>query len=119
MASRRPFTAIRRVLRARDVFGKPVESDGVTIIPVASVLGGGGAGTGERIGNAGDDVSAGAGEAPQTGAGIGYGFIARPVGAFEIRDGKVRWRPAVDVTTLTLGAMLAGLVVARWMLRDR
>jgi len=50
---------------------------------------------------------------------MGFGLIARPVGAFEIRDGKTRWRPAVDVTTLTLGAMLAGLVVARWMLKDR
>jgi uncharacterized spore protein YtfJ len=117
MVPRRPFTAIRRVLRARDVFGKPVKSDGVTIIPVASVFGGGGAGAGERLGDAGDDVSGG--EAPQTGAGIGYGFIARPVGAFEIRDGKTRWRPAVDLTSLALGAMLAGLVVARWMLTDR
>jgi len=117
MVPSRPFAAIRRVLRARDVFGKPVKSDGVTIIPVASVLGGGGAGGGEHLGDSDYGPSTG-GEGPQAG-GMGFGLIARPVGAFEIRDGKTRWRPAVDVTTLTLGAMLAGLVVARWMLKDR
>jgi uncharacterized spore protein YtfJ len=112
---RRPFAAIRRVLRARDVFGKPVESDGVTVIPVAAVFGGGGAGGGERrAGSPG-----GAGEAPQAGGGLGFGLMARPVGAFVIRDGKVRWRSAVDFTSLALGAMLTGLVVARWILRNR
>ena len=118
MVPSRPFAAIRRVLRARDVFGKPVTSDGVTIIPVASVLGGGGAGGGEQPVDSDHGPSTG-GEGSQAGAGMGFGLIARPVGAFEIRDGKTRWRPAVDVTTLTLGAMLAGLVVARWMLKDR
>jgi uncharacterized spore protein YtfJ len=115
MVPRRSFAVIRRVLRARDVFGKAVQSDGVTLIPVASVIGGGGAGGGERGGGG----SAGADAVAQTGEGLGFGLLARPVGAFEIRDGKARWRPAVDVTRLTLGAMLAGLVLARWLLRER
>lgn len=108
MAPRRPLAAIRRVLRARDVFGKPVHSDGVTVIPVASVIGGGGAGGTEP---SGDDAT------PQSAEGLGFGLFARPVGAFEIRDGKTRWRPAVDLTGLGLGALLAGLLVARWLLR--
>jgi uncharacterized spore protein YtfJ len=119
MVPRRPFAAIRRVLRARDVFGKPVQSDGVTVIPVASVFGGGGAGGGERGAAPGADRSREADAAPQAGGGLGFGLRARPVGAFVIRDGKVRWRPAVDVTSLALGATLAGLLVARWMLKDR
>jgi uncharacterized spore protein YtfJ len=115
----RPFAAIRRVLRARDVFGKPVKSDGVTVIPVASVFGGGGAGGGERGADPDADRPAGAEEVPQSGGGLGFGFWARPVGAFVIRDGKVRWRSALDGTSLVLGAMLAVLVLARWMLRNR
>jgi uncharacterized spore protein YtfJ len=102
---RTPLSLLRRALRARDVFGQPVEAGGVTVIPVASVIGGGGGGE-SSAGNPG----------PQSGA--GFGFVARPLGAFEIRDGKTRWRPVVDVTPLALAAMLAGLVVARWLLRD-
>jgi uncharacterized spore protein YtfJ len=101
-----PFRFVGRVLRARDVFGKPVEADGVTVVPVASVMGGGGGG---------ESVSPNPG--PQSG--IGVGFVARPIGAFEIRDGKTRWRPVIDVTTLGLASIAAGLIVARWLLRDR
>jgi uncharacterized spore protein YtfJ len=103
---RSPSAIIRKVLRVRDVFGKPVQSDGVTVIPVAAVIGGGGGG----------ETTAGN---PAPGGGLGFGFVARPVGAFEIRDGKTRWRPVIDVTPLALGVLLAGLVVARWLLKDR
>lgn len=110
----RPFATIRRVLRARDVFGKPIQSDGVTVIPVASVIGGGGAGGGE-----GSRADSTPDEPTSAGAGLGFGFVARPVGAFVIKDGKARWLPAFNVTALTLGIVLAGLVVARWLLRGR
>lgn len=105
-AEGKSLSLLRRVLRARDVFGKPVQSDGVTVIPVATVIGGAGGG----------EATAGN---PTPQSGLGFGFVARPVGAFEIRDGKTRWRPVIDVTPLALGALLAGLVVARWLLRDR
>jgi uncharacterized spore protein YtfJ len=100
------FRFVRRILRARDVFGKPVHGDGVTVIPVASVIGGGGGGE-STMSN------------PGSGSGAGFGFVARPIGAFEIRDGKTRWRPVIDLTPLALGALFAGLIVARWLLRDR
>ena len=103
---RTPFRIVRRLLRARDVFGKPVSRDGVTLVPVSSVIGG--AGSGE---------STGGNPGPQSG--LGYGFVARPVGAFEIRDGKARWRPVVDVTALAVMATLSGLIVARWILKNR
>jgi uncharacterized spore protein YtfJ len=105
-APRSPFRIIRRLLRARDVFGKPVSSDGVTLVPVSSVIGGAGGGE-MTAGNPG----------PQ--GGLGYGFLARPVGAFEIRDGKARWRPVVDVTALATMAVVGGLIVTRWMLKNR
>jgi uncharacterized spore protein YtfJ len=101
-----PLRVFRRLIRARDVFGKPIEADGVTLVPVASVMGGGG-GAESTAGNPGPE------------GGLGFGFMARPLGAFEIRDGKTRWRPVVDVTTLTLAALLSGLVVARWVLKNR
>jgi uncharacterized spore protein YtfJ len=117
MARRRPFAPLRRALRTRDVFGKPVKSGGVTVVPVASVLGGGGGGFYQREG--GSSPSSPAGPDPESNEGLGFGFLARPVGAYVIRDGKVRWRPAVDVTRLALGALTAGVVVAGIALRKR
>ena len=101
-----PLRVVRRLLRARDVFGKPIRGDGVTVVPVASVMGGGGGG--ERIA-----------ENPGPEGGLGFGFVARPVGAYVIRKGKVRWRPVVDVTTLTLAALVSGVIVTRWVLNSR
>jgi uncharacterized spore protein YtfJ len=112
MGPARPFAVIRRVLRARDVFGKPVKSGGVTVIPVASVVGGGGGGAGG--GQTGD------GPELQDASGVGFGFRARPVGAFVISDGRATWKPALDVTQLALGAaVFGGLAVAGWALRNR
>jgi uncharacterized spore protein YtfJ len=105
-AGRTPLGVIRRALRARDVFGKPVQVGDVTVIPVASVIGGGGGG--ESTGGN-----------PGSGAGAGFGFVSRPIGAFVIHDGKTRWRPIIDVTPLALGALVAGLVLARWLIRGR
>jgi uncharacterized spore protein YtfJ len=101
-----PLRVVRRLLRPRDVFGKPVTADGVTVVPVASVTGGGGGG--ERTA-----------ENPGPESGAGFGFVARPVGAYVIRKGKVRWRPAVDVTALAAMAMVSGLIVARWLIKSR
>src|SRR4051794_19345832 len=74
-------------------FGKPVEADGVTIIPVARISGGSGEGSGPANG---------ADESASTGVGGGMGVSARPVGVYLIRDGNVRWRPAIDVNRLAV-----------------
>jgi uncharacterized spore protein YtfJ len=82
------------------VYGTPIEKDGLTIIPAASVSGGGGGGGGPA----------------DSGGGVGYGVRARPVGAFVIKDGNVRWEPAIDATRLALRGMLipiVGMLVAR------
>lgn len=89
------------------VFGTPVEKDGVTVVPVARVMGGGGGGTGQ------DDSG-------QVGEGGGFGMIGRPAGAFVIRDGTVTWRPAVDPNTVIIGLVVvtvAVLVTRAWASR--
>jgi uncharacterized spore protein YtfJ len=68
----------------------------------------------------------GSGQGPEKeggeGLGGGYGFTVRPAGAFVIRDGAVKWRPAVDVNAVVLGAqvvVVVGLLVSRSVLRGR
>ncbi len=90
----------------------------MTVIPVASVIGGGGGGQNDGTPEP-TPAGAGGAQAAQANAGLGFGLAARPVGAFVIRDGKVGWRPAVDVTSLLIAATISGAVVARWMLRNR
>ena len=93
---------VRDTISVRRVFGDPYELDGCMVIPVAKVAGGagGGGGEGNKDGEAG------------TGFGTGFGLHARPVGVYQVRDGEVVWKPAVDVTRLAKGGQaLAALIV--------
>jgi uncharacterized spore protein YtfJ len=81
-------------------FGPPYEKDGVLVIPVAWVAGGGGGGGGPGEHAQGD------GEAG-SGSGGGFGGVTWPLGAYVVKDGDVRWVPAIDMTRLLLAA--AGL----------
>jgi uncharacterized spore protein YtfJ len=92
---------VRDTLSVRRVFGDPYEVDGCTVIPVAKVAGGAGGGGGE--GNKADESG--------TGFGTGFGLQARPVGVYQVRDGEVVWKPAIDVTRLAKGGQaLAALL---------
>lgn len=74
-------------------FGTPVEDKGGgMIIPVALVAGGGGGGQGT-------DTKA------QDGEGGGFGGIVYPIGVYSIREGKVRFVPAVNVTRIAMGLL--------------
>ncbi len=85
------------------VFGEPVERDGVTVIPAATLFGGGGGGSGRNPATG------------ERGDGGGFGVLARPAGAYVIKDGEVSWQPAVDVNRIVaLG--IAGWVTAAWLL---
>lgn len=51
----------------------------------------------------------------QEGEGGGFGVGARPAGAYVIKDGNVRWMPAVDVNRIiaVLGVVVLVLLVTR------
>ena len=108
----------RDALTVKRVFGEPYEKDGLTVIPVASVIGGAGAGggTGPMGRTAGPDAAAGDGgdgerpAATNEGYGAGYGIRATPVGVYVIHDGTVEWKPAIDLNRLMMQrAVLIGL----------
>jgi uncharacterized spore protein YtfJ len=95
-------TSVRDAITVSRVFAEPYVTDGVTIIAAATVVGGAGGGGGH------DDRG-------QEGEGGGFGVVARPAGAYVIKDGRVRWRPAVDVNrlTATIGAVAIAYLFTR------
>jgi uncharacterized spore protein YtfJ len=103
---------LQEALTVRRVFGDPIERDGAVIIPVARAMGGGGGGGGSTKG-----------EDAQEGSGGGGGGAVTPVGVFVIKDGDVRWEPALDLNRIILGGqLLAGLtllIVRAWVKRRR
>lgn len=84
----------RDAITVRRVYGDPVESDGIQVIPAAAVMGGSGGG-GDSEGN----------------GGAGFGMSGRPVGAWVIRDGVVTWQPAIDVNRLFAFVFVLGMTV--------
>jgi len=101
--------AARDAITVGRVYGDPIERDGTIVIPAAAVAGGGGGGGGID-------------QQGQTGAGSGFGMHARPVGAFVIRNGEVRWEPVVDhERRLAIAAAIvgAGLLTLRSLMRGR
>jgi uncharacterized spore protein YtfJ len=95
-------TTVRDAITVSRVFAEPYEQDGVTIIAAAIVAGGAGGGGGHD-------------ERGQEGEGGGFGVIARPAGAYVIKDGRVWWRPAVNVNRLvaTIGAVAIAYLFTR------
>jgi uncharacterized spore protein YtfJ len=83
----------REAITVRRVYGDPIESNGVTIIPAADVRGGGGGG----------------GDAQDNGGG-GFGVMARPVGVYVVRGDNVRWEPAVDASRIAIMGMVTAIV---------
>jgi uncharacterized spore protein YtfJ len=86
----------RDAMTVKRVYGDPVQSDGVTLVPAAAVRGGAGGG-GDKEGDRGG----------------GFGIAARPVGAYVIRDGSVSWRPVVDLNRVLLLAAALLFLLAR------
>jgi uncharacterized spore protein YtfJ len=107
---------VKDVMTVRRVFGEAYQVDGVAIIPVAVIRGGGGGGGGE--GDSGVNGMKGTG----SGGGMGFGVDARPVGVYVVKDGEVTWQPAIDVMRIIIGGQLLGLVAiltVRGLLRRR
>lgn len=96
------MAAAKDTISARRVFAEPIEKDGVTVIAAATVGGGGGGGKGHD-------------EKGQEGEGGGFGVGGRPAGVYTIKDGKVRWIPAVDVNRVlaVVGAVVITYLFTR------
>ena len=112
----------RDAMSVKRVFGDPYEQDGLTVIPVASVMGGAGAGggTGARAQPASTDDGVGDGGAADSGYGMGYGLKTTPAGIYVIKGGEVEWKPAVDINRLALqraGVIVVALLVLRSIIR--
>ena len=93
--------AVKDTMTVSRVFGESYQVDGVTIVPVATVRGGGGGGGGEGTPPGGEGTG--------TGAGLGFGVIVRPLGVYIVKDGDVRWQPAIDVLRVVVGGQLLAL----------
>ncbi len=98
-------STIQTSANARQIFGDPVEKNGVTIIPVARVawsFGGGGIGQG-----------------PGERGGGGGGARVTSVGYIEVRDGASEFKPIHDPTDPAmlilagLGGVLAGVLLSK------
>ena len=89
---------------ASSVFGTPVEREGVTVIPVATV----------RFG-----LGGGAGSDPdkrQEGEGAGAGGTMAAAGFIELKDGRSRFVPVVHperMVAMVIAGALAALLVTR------
>jgi uncharacterized spore protein YtfJ len=94
------LTQARDGMTVKRVFGEPFERDGVTVIPVAKVMGGAGGGSGPAP--AGDQGS---------GAGGGYGLMAKPAGIYVIKGDAVAWHPALDLNRVILGGQIVAIVL--------
>ncbi|HMM41259.1 MAG TPA: hypothetical protein PKA95_05105 [Thermomicrobiales bacterium] len=85
----------RDTLTVKRVFGEPIHEGDVTLVPVANVSGGAGAGSGP------DD---------QGGSGGGFGVHAKGIGVYEIRNGAATFKPAIDVNRVIMGGQLIAIV---------
>ena len=104
------FTETKDLVTVKKVYGEPYQSNGVTLIPAASVRGGMGSGEGD-----------GSGTTP-AGRGGGMGIAARPIGAYRIKGDDVVWVPAVDLTRIIVTGQIVAIVamlVIRSILKAR
>lgn len=95
------LSAARDAITVKRVFAELYEKDGITVIAAAAVAGGAGGGRGT------DPTG-------QEGEGGGFAAHARPAGAYIIQNGRVTWRPALDLNRLLT---LAGMMVIAYLLR--
>lgn len=97
-------TNARDSLTVRRIYGDPVERDGLTVIPVASIWGGWGGGAGTKPDG-------------QDGEGGGFGMNGKASGVYVIGNGHVTWRPAVDMNRAITA--LAAVAVTYLLTRTR
>jgi uncharacterized spore protein YtfJ len=87
------------------VFGTPIETEGKTVIPIASALYGFGMGGGSGQREEHSDL----------GGGGGAGYVVRPMAMAVIDQAGVRIEPIVNVERMGLAGMLLGAWFAFWL----
>lgn len=87
------------------VYGEPIESDGITIVPVSKVSYGFGGGMGKQK--------------EQAGSGGGGGLKTSPVGYIEIKNGETKFRQIIDLTMLAplIASSSLALLTLIWGIR--
>lgn len=110
MEVREVLAQARDSMTVKRVFGDAIERDGVTVIPVARISGGGGGGSGTQP-NATSGEGVGDQPARRQGTGAGFGLRASPAGVYVIRGDQVTWQPAIDVNRVVLGGQLVAIVL--------
>lgn len=104
--------SLERSASVKNVFGEPIEIRGRTLVPVARVAYGFGAGRGrvkEQDGEPADTAQDGGG---------GGGVSAKPLGVLEITDEGTRFIPTRGNGRLYTG-IAAGFIVGTWLARRR
>lgn len=107
-----PIEAARESLEVRRAFGEAYQVEGTTVVPVAKVMGGGGMGFGSGSGGESDEERAGP-RAEGSGGGGGFGTRVKPLGVYEVRDGQVTWKPAIDLNRAIIGGQIV-VALAVW-----
>lgn len=104
---------LQSTANVRTVYGDPVVAEGKTILPIARVRYGFGAGSGGRM------VEGEKGHAPQEmGGGGGGGVEVTPVGFVEVTPGETRY-VMFDERRRIVRAVVFGMLVAVFLLRRR
>jgi uncharacterized spore protein YtfJ len=128
------FNKMTSHLSVGRAFGAAYEKDGALIIPVALVAGGGGGGGSEgptirasvrhfdidddeddededdEDEDDEDDTFVGQ---PMGSSGGGFGGVVMPVGVYVVKDDRVRWVPAINVTLIAICAISLARVLIR------
>lgn len=109
-----PVRVARDVLSVRQVFGEPIRTGDVTLVPVARVMGGSGYGWGtgdvgmpHRGDGGGESGRHGTGG---VGSGGGFGGTVTPLGVYVVRGSDVQWQPAMDMTRVITGGQVVGAI---------
>ena len=97
----------------KSVFGEPIQMDGKTVVPIAKVAYGFGAGGGTKPVRSGDPE-----RAASEGSGGGGGVAAYPVGALEITSTGTRFIPFIDLRVVC-GILMAGAMLGRFLFKRR
>ena len=108
MDGQRLLAQVRDVMTVKQVYGEPIERDGLMIIPVTKIMGGGGGGS---AGTDGATSGASGNESQVANPRGGFGLRAVPTGVYVIKDGSVTWQPAFDVNRVILGGQLVAVVL--------